>query len=197
MLVKLLRAHTNLRVALLFWEKLTADLRAWGFTPNRYDECVVNKQIEGSQCMVLWNVDDLKISHVNPQVVTDVLELLAGVYGQESPLTITRGKHHDYLGMHIDYSNKGKVSITMTQYIEDMLLDIPQSISGMATKPAANHLFKTNPNGDKLSEEWAQFFHFNVAKLLFLCKRARPDIQTGVAFLSTRVQAPDADDIKK
>jgi hypothetical protein len=40
-------------------------------------------------------------------------------------------------------------------------------------------------------------YHHNTAKLLFLCKRARPDIQTAVAFLSTRVQAPDTDDYKK
>ena len=41
------------------------------------------------------------------------------------------------------------------------------------------------------------FFHHNVAKLLFLCKRAQPDIQTAVAFLSTHVKQPDCDDYKK
>ena len=32
---------------------------------------------------------------------------------------------------------------------------------------------------------------------IFLCKQARPDIQTVVAFLTTRVMAPDEDDYKK
>ena len=41
------------------------------------------------------------------------------------------------------------------------------------------------------------FFHHNVAKLLFLCKRACPDLQTAVAFLCTRVKNPDHDDYKK
>jgi hypothetical protein len=36
-----------------------------------------------------------------------------------------------------------------------------------------------------------------VAKLLFLSKRARPDIQQAVAFLTTRVLSPDNDDYKK
>ena len=36
-----------------------------------------------------------------------------------------------------------------------------------------------------------------MAKLLFLCKRARPDIQTAVSFLCKRVKAPDNDDYKK
>ena len=40
-------------------------------------------------------------------------------------------------------------------------------------------------------------FHHNVAKLLFLCKQARPNIQTAVAFLTTCVMAPDEDDYKK
>ena len=34
-------------------------------------------------------------------------------------------------------------------------------------------------------------------KLLFLSKRARSDVQTPVAFMTTRVKAPDKDDYKK
>jgi len=40
-------------------------------------------------------------------------------------------------------------------------------------------------------------FHHITAKLLFLCKRARPDVQAATAFLCTRVKAPDVDDYKK
>jgi len=36
-----------------------------------------------------------------------------------------------------------------------------------------------------------------VAKLLYLSKRTRQDIQTAVAFLCTRVREPDTDDYKK
>ena len=40
----------------------------------------------------------------------------------------------------------------------------------------------------------ARQFHRTVAQLLFLCKRARPDVETPVSFLTTRVQEPDEDD---
>ena len=40
-------------------------------------------------------------------------------------------------------------------------------------------------------------FHHIVARLLFLCKHVRPDLQTDVAFLCTIVQKPDIDDYKK
>jgi len=38
------------------------------------------------------------------------------------------------------------------------------------------------------------FFHHTVAQLLFMATRARRDIQTAVAFLTTRVKNPDEDD---
>jgi hypothetical protein len=41
------------------------------------------------------------------------------------------------------------------------------------------------------------FFHTYTAKSLFLCKRARPDLQTAVAFLCTRVKDCNEDDYKK
>ena len=40
-------------------------------------------------------------------------------------------------------------------------------------------------------------FHNLVAKLLYLSKFTRQDIQTTVAFLCTRVGEPDTDDYKK
>ena len=36
-----------------------------------------------------------------------------------------------------------------------------------------------------------------MARLLFSCKRARPDLQIDVAFLRTILQKPDTDDYKK
>ena len=37
-------------------------------------------------------------------------------------------------------------------------------------------------------------FHRTTAQLFFLCKRARPDVETLVSFLTTRVKSPDEDD---
>jgi hypothetical protein len=60
-----------------------------------------------------------------------------------------------------------------------------------------NTCFWLTQTRTKLDSTSADMFHHNTAKLLFLCKRARPDIQTAVAFLCTRVQKPDVDDYKK
>jgi hypothetical protein len=189
--------YGTLKAALLFWKKLTAQLNEWGFAVNPYDWCVMNKEINGKQCTILWHVDDLKISHVDPEVVTQVIEQLDGAFGLEAPLTKTRGLVHDYLGMTLDYSVPGAVQVTMVDYVKNMLEDLPADMDGEAATPAACHLFEVNPDATPLDESTANMFHHNVAKLLFLCKRARPDIQTAVAFLCTRVKAPDTDDYKK
>eukprot|EP00957_Ditylum_brightwellii_P118003 9000008-Ditylum_brightwellii.AAC.1 len=99
--------------------------------------------------------------------------------------------------MTLDFSSPKKVRILMLDYIMNLLADLPEEYEGEAATPAANHLHEVNDDAEKLNEEEAQFFHHVVAKLLFLCKRARPDLQTSVAFLSTRVKAPDIDDKKK
>ena len=66
-----------------------------------------------------------------------------------------------------------------------------------AATPAADHLFKVDKSADPLPAKLATVFHHFVAKCLFATKRARPDIATAVAFLTTRVKGPDVDDWKK
>ena len=86
-----------------------------------------------------------------------------------------RGKVHDYLGMIFDFSAKGKVMVTMMEYIKTILADFPEEIAGTKTSPAADHLFTVrDPSLAKmLPEEQAMAFHRTTAQLLFLSARAR------------------------
>ena len=61
--------------------------------------------------------------------------------------------------------------------------------NGKVTTPAGNDLFKAD-SSKLLTDEERELFHRTVVKALFLCKRARPDIQTAVAVLCSRVRAP-------
>ena len=63
------------------------------------------------------------------KVLTTIIDLILSVYVRESLLTVTRGKVHEYLGMTIDFSEKGKVKFTRYEYIKDMLKDIPKNIN--------------------------------------------------------------------
>jgi hypothetical protein len=67
----------------------------------------------------------------------------------------------------------------------------------VAATPAAKHLFKVNNNSAPLSEDKLTTYHHFTAKSHFAAKRARPDISTAVAFLTTRVKGPNLDNWKK
>ena len=51
--------------------------------------------INGKQCTIGWHVDGLKISHVDSQLVDDILNMLDERYVKEAPMVNTRGKIHD------------------------------------------------------------------------------------------------------
>ena len=189
--------YGTVRAAYLFWLDISSNFKEWGFEPNPYDQCTVNKMFGEHQCTIQWHVDDLKISCRNPKVLEMIIEKLNKRYGKVAPLTITRGDVHDYLGMTIDFSEKNRVMFTMYDYINDILDAVPPDMEGTSISPAGDHLFKINHNGVRLSESRKSIFHHHVAQLLFLSKRARPDLQTAVAFLCTRVHDPDEDDYKK
>jgi hypothetical protein len=119
-------------------------------------------------------VDDLKISHVDLKVNDSIVEILNARYGKEAPLTVTRGKVHNYLGMKINFSQPGKVSFSMDGFVQEIINETPDNIIGRpARTPAASHLFQVDPNAPKLLEDKAKLFHTLTAKLLFLCCRVR------------------------
>ena len=92
--------YGTVQAFLLFYKKLSSFLiDEHGFVANPYNKCVVNKVVNGKQCTILWYVDDLKISHVDPSVVDSMIEMIKTEFGKELHVTICRGKAHDYLGI--------------------------------------------------------------------------------------------------
>jgi hypothetical protein len=113
--------------ALLFHRKLVANLESDGFVLNPYDSCVANKAVNGKQMNIYWHVDDLEVSNCNPNQVTIFGEWLSKKYGVA--VATHRGKVHDYLGMIFDFLAKGKVMVTMMEYIKNIINDFPEEIT--------------------------------------------------------------------
>ena len=55
---------------------------------------MANKIINGEQFTIVWRVDDLKLSHKDPDVVTEIIAYLKGLYEK---LTNDEVKLIDYL----------------------------------------------------------------------------------------------------
>jgi hypothetical protein len=115
-------------------------------------------------------------------------------------MTVSRGKVHKYLGMTLDYTVRGQVKITMFEFLKEIVIAFEKAEpKGAGTKSSAapDNLFTVNEDCEKLPPDKAVAFHNLVAKTLYATKRARPDTCTAVAFLTTRVRAPDKDDWTK
>ena len=118
----------------LFWLHLSGFLEEQGFELNPYDICCMNKEIDGTMCTIVWHADDIKASHVDPKVIDTIIGVLQEKFGKHAPLTFTRGKVHDYLGMCIDLSIKGKVMITMIDMIIKMFELLPDKMKAEIKK---------------------------------------------------------------
>jgi hypothetical protein len=191
----LLALYGMLVAALLWYKKFRNDLELVKFVFNPYDPCVANREINKKQQTVRFHVDDLKSSHVEKEVNDQFEKWLNKKYGAHGKVKVTRGETHDYLGMTFDYSKKGKVIVDMSEYISNMIDEFPMEfkVNDISPTPATEDLFAEG-KGPKLAKEQAEIFHTFVAKGLFACKRARPDIHTAIALLCTRVKSPNHDD---
>ncbi len=170
--VKLSKAiYGLLKSALLFYKKISADLQNYKapFVINPYDPCIANTIIIGKQMTITWHVDDLKVLHVDPFQITIFAAYLASIYS--NGLVVHRGKVHDYLGMDLNFANKGVAQISMITYTTKILTNFPESITTSCATPAADHLFTVRDEATAkfLPKTQAQAFHHTVAQLLFLC----------------------------
>ena len=72
-----------------------------------------------------------------------------------------------------------------------------EAIEGDVCSPAAKYLLEIPDEDENLDGEHKERFHTVVAKLLYIMKRARPELETAVAFLCTRVSKCGMSDWKK
>ena len=102
--------------ALRWYELYSRTSKDTGFTINPYYKCFANKEINWSQCTIVWYVDDNKVSPEEIKVVDEVIEMMKGHFGN---LTVNRGNNHTFLGMSINVREDKKVEIEM----KDQLLE--------------------------------------------------------------------------
>ena len=84
--------YGTLEASPLFQTKLSESLEEMGYQRNEYDWCVMNKIIDNKKWTILWHVDDLKTSNIDPAVVSSVFAEIDAEYGNIEKTTITRAK---------------------------------------------------------------------------------------------------------
>ncbi len=96
-------------------------------------------------------------------------------------------------GMHLELCEEGTV-VDMSFYARQLVEG--KDLKEMST-PSTKKTFEVKEGRPLLDDEVKKYLYSTVAKLLFMAKRARPDLQTVVSFLCTRVQGATQQDMSK
>ncbi len=100
------------------------------------------------------------------------------------------GEELSYLGMKISIRDNG-MTVDMSFYVSQILED--EEVQEV-TSPTTKETYNVDDASTQLDEDERKWFHSKTVKLLYLAKRARPDILTAVIFLCTRVQGATCED---
>lgn len=97
--------------------------------------------------MIMWPVDNLKISHEDASVVTSIIKSLRVKYDATISLSSSRDRVKKYLGMTFYFTMKVEASIIMYDQLDDIIDNAPRIYkSGLwSTTVAPNNLYSVQP----------------------------------------------------
>jgi len=146
--LRLLKALYGCVQSALLWYKLfSTTLQGMGFMLNPYDPCIANKIINGKQCTIIWYMDDNKISHINANVVTQIIKAIKKYFGK---MMLTEGMKHTFFGMDICFNKDRTIQIGMQTYIKNAISVFGEGVSKGVMTPAQKDIFKIDAHLSRL-----------------------------------------------
>ena len=132
---------------------------AAGLKLNPHDTCVSNRMLNGKQQTIFWHLDNCNLSHMYPNINEKLIEVLKQKYYiifkyGSGDITVNFREIHKYLGMTIDYTNKGLCKIMVFNYIKEILYTfdyIDPKATGTKSSAAPTKLFVVRYDCTKLN----------------------------------------------
>jgi hypothetical protein len=174
----------------LWYVLIRSEFEKMGYSVSETDKCMFIKQVgEDKIFTLLLHVDDI-LAAVDAEEADELLKRLKRHFGE---VQFEVGNDLSYLGMKISVRKEG-TTIDMSFYVAQVLEDEEVEV---ASSPTTKTTYNVNEDSKKLDETERKWFHSKTAKLLYLAKRARPDVLTAVIFLCTRIQEATCEDREK
>ena len=86
------------------------------------------------------------------------------------------------------------MTLSIVEYLRECINAFGEVFNSGTNTPARPTLFETDKESRQLDDEKKDIFHHIVAKLLFMAKRARPDIDLTFSYLCSRVDKSTEED---
>lgn len=182
-----------------------------GFVANQKDVCSFARVRKGVQTSLVLFIDDILMTSVSESH----LNIFIKEFQRRFPkVTVKSGDTLPYLGMLLNFerspkgSGGGKCTVSMPAYcekIEELWTRVHNNakfadpnIKGNAIIstdiPASPNLFEQDDESPLLQQHQSDDFHSIVATILFMAKRARPELLCATSYLTTKVKAPTVQD---
>ena len=97
-----------------------------------------NKTTEVTQFTIVCYVDDNKLSHKNPAVISNVIKEIRKLFGD---LTVARGKKHTFLGTKIKIKNN-ITNIDMVKQLMECMPMFGKDVSTPVLSPSTTQYLK-------------------------------------------------------
>eukprot|EP01034_Spumella_vulgaris_P045229 gene45229-56325_t len=129
--------------------------------------------------------------------VPEILESIVQWFAEEfEDLNVTRGSVHQFTGMTLDYTQPDKLTITMKNQIDNLLLKT--GTKGTAVNPAEADLFTIDETSSpSLDRERKDDFHSIIASISYIAKRIKPECLVVTSMLASRVHCATEQDWSK
>jgi hypothetical protein len=190
---KLLKAlYGCIQSGQLWYAKIKRVLVREGYLPTPTDPCIFRRANDNKIYLLILYVDDILLF-----ADTHEIERVKAFMMREFQwIMVICEKVQSYLGMNIEIHDHA-VIVDMIYYIDQILREIHSVSLASYNTPAVKECFHAKEDSPPLDGVGKQKFHTIVAKLLYLSKRARPDLLTATSFLCTRVKGPTKADQRK
>jgi hypothetical protein len=185
-----------------------------GFVANPKDVCSFARVRDGVQTSLVLFIDDILMTSVSESHLNIFIEEFKRRFPK---VTVKCGDTLPYLGMLLHFersfsgSGGGKCTVSMPAYcdkIEELWTRVHNNaklvdpnIKGNAfistDIPASPDLFEQDEDSPLLHQPQSDDFHSIVATILFMAKRARPELLCATSYLTTKVKAPTVQDWRK
>ena len=117
---------------------------------------------------------------------------------KNDPLSVTRGKLHEYLGMNLDFRKEGSVVFTRHDAIKKFWSILPDDLRGKhESVPAPENSLTLDPNSTKVGMKLKDEHHTAIEKCLYFSQRSISDVQSATGFHCKQFKEPTQQDMTK
>jgi hypothetical protein len=182
MVARLFRAVYGLRSAPLAWaDTLAKALRALGFQPSPFDQCLFHQWNGACLSLLVVHVDDIVLGSDSVERADALISSLEKQFNMSA-----HGEPEVYVGLEV-LDTKDGIYLSQTRYARSVLKKFHYAESRSVTTPSSGNLHKRLPDEPAAD---ATLYRAIVGSLLYLSTQTRPDLSYSVGVLARHQSAP-------